>query len=138
MSYKLFLDDIRDPVNCVTYMHSRIGAKNPIYLEDDWVIVRSYSEFTSKINERGLPAVISFDHDLADVHYCPVSHYDSYDEWAKGANSTEKNGYECAKWLVGYCVNNRLDLPECYIHSMNPVGSQNIHRRLKDFSSTCH
>ena len=39
----------------------------------------------------------------------------------------EKTGYDCAKWLINYCMDNQLELPETIlIHSMNPVGSLNI------------
>ena len=37
---KVFLDDVRNPKDCVTYMHQRIGDKNPIYLEE-WVIAKN-------------------------------------------------------------------------------------------------
>ena len=48
MSYKLFLDDIRNP------------------LDNGWEIVRSYEEFLTIIQERGKPRSISFDHDLGE------------------------------------------------------------------------
>ena len=39
----------------------------------------------------------------------------------------EKTGYHCAKWLINYCMDNNLELPnEIIIHSMNPYGSENI------------
>jgi hypothetical protein len=35
--------------------------------------------------------------------------------------------YDCAKWLINYCIDNKKELPaEILIHSMNPVGSANI------------
>lgn len=48
MTYKLFLDDERDPPNDNTY----------------WVIARSSSEAISIIETNGIPSFISFDHDL--------------------------------------------------------------------------
>lgn len=104
MTYKLFLDDCRIPPT------------------DGWTVVKSYDEFCFCIETHGLPKMISFDHDLADVHY-------------NGDYSTEKTGYDCAKWLVEYCVDNNLKLPEFECHSMNPVGKRNIlstlERRLR-------
>jgi hypothetical protein len=38
----------------------------------------------------------------------------------------EKTGYDCAKWLVEYCVEHGLKFPEYVVHSMNPVGKENI------------
>ena len=43
MSYKLFLDDIRFPHNCIYYMESKLGDTT-IYKEK-FVIARSYYEF---------------------------------------------------------------------------------------------
>lgn len=122
MTYKLFLDDKRNPVHCVTYMQARIGIKNPIYLQNDWLIARNYTSFVNTIESMGLPEFISFDHDLADEHY-----KDLIDSGEVNYNSyTEKTGYDCAKWLVGYCIDHKLSLPEIAVHSMNPVGTNNI------------
>lgn len=122
MKYKLFLDDIRMPGNCLSYMHLRIGAKNPIYLED-WEIVRNYDEFVDCIEKKGLPTHVSFDHDLAEVHY-------DHETWIEGFKYTEETGNDCAKWLVEYVRKNNLELPICFVHSMNPVGTENIKRTL--------
>lgn len=114
---KLFLDDIRDPSVCATYMHLRVGARNPEYLED-WKVVRNYEEFITAITEE-MPTLISFDHDLAAVHYDPDSAQESFEYYPE-------TGADCAKWLRVYCAYTGLPLPECWIHSMNPVGSENI------------
>lgn len=125
--YKLFLDDVRDPIHCVHYMHTRVGSRNQLYAQN-WVVVRNFEEFVSTITERGLPSLVSFDHDLAPEHYDP-SMLD-YPEKVMFKDFTVKTGYDCAKWLVAYCKTNKLHLPECFIHSMNPVGSQNIKHAL--------
>ena len=115
----LFLDDIRYPVEAYHY------TRQDIFLRKDWHIVRNYEQFVSRILEKGLPDMISFDHDLAEVHYLQ-SGSDEY---------TEKTGYDCAKWLVEYCMDHHLDLPEFYCHSMNPVGKENIESLLKNFKN---
>jgi hypothetical protein len=48
--YKLFIDDLRDPVK--------------LYDESDWVIARTYNDAITIIKERGAPNEISFDNDL--------------------------------------------------------------------------
>lgn len=124
MSYNLFLDDFRIPADTFNY------TGDPIYLKKDWVIVRSYNEFVEYINLNGLPEVISFDHDLADVHYDVQDHVDQdyYD------TVTEKTGYHCAQWLINYCMDNNKELPkDIMIHSMNPIGSQNIKSLFKSY-----
>jgi hypothetical protein len=118
---RLFLDDVRNPGDCVLYM-----KKNDVYYETDWDIVRNYNDFVKYITENGVPDEISFDHDLADEHYDP-SMYVSSEEYGKRYDKfREKTGYDCAKWLTDYCVENVIPLPTCYVHSMNPVGRDNI------------
>lgn len=114
MSYKLFLDDVRRPETTFHYMEL------PVFNEPDWIIVRNYYAFISLIEKKGMPEVIAFDHDLADIHYKKqVFNYDDED--------VERTGYHCAKWLIDYCMDNNLELPnEIIIHSMNPYGSKNI------------
>lgn len=118
MGYKLFLDDCRIMTDCVVYMHQRIGKKNPIYLEKDWVICRNFGCFKATIEDMGLPNFISYDHDLADEHYI------SFEE--EVGTYKEKTGYECAKWLVEYCQSKGLKIPEFAVHSMNSVGAERI------------
>lgn len=124
---KIFLDDIRNPNDCVHYMHKRIGKDNPIYLED-WVIVRNYEEFEKTV-DRYFPNIshISFDHDLADEHYDPTM----FGETSKKYNEIyrqfkEKTGVDCAKYVKDIYTKNEITYPTMYVHSMNPVGTQNI------------
>lgn len=131
MGYKLFLDDIRNPVHCITYMHTRIGPRNMVYMQNDWAICRNYKCFVSTIESMGLPEFISFDHDLAEEHY--EIELMSAEEWENYhmRSDREKTGYDCAKWLVDYCTDHNLKLPETAVHSMNPIGVQNITSYLK-------
>jgi len=76
--------------------------------------VRSFEEFVSYITENGLPDYISFDHDLGEG----------------------KSGYDCAKWLVEYCLDHELDMPEFNVHSQNPVGRENIEGLLGGFEKS--
>ena len=127
-NYNLFLDDFRHPYDCVPYMPNR-----EIYGGWKWVIVRSYDEFVDYIEKHGLPGSISFDHDLADEHY-DNSMYSGVDAYNKMYEEfKEKTGLDCAKWLVDYCMNNDLDLPEYFVHSMNPAGGKNISSYLDNY-----
>ncbi len=122
MSKLLFLDDYREPIDCAKYMY-RKGVDCKIYHEQ-WNIVRSYGQFVKWITENGLPEFISFDHDLGDVEELkedlPV------EEWFDLENNREYNGMDCAKWLVEYCMDNKLQLPKYAVHSANPAGTENI------------
>lgn len=138
MEYKLFLDDVRTMTDCVTYMHSRIGSRNPVYLEKGWVICRNYECFKSTILEYGLPTFVSFDHDLQSY---PTSIQEA--EYADRYGYREQTGQDCAKWLIEYCMDHDFEIPEFAVHSMNPVGGERIfslltqakrglHDRIKD------
>lgn len=123
----LWLDDVRDPMTQNWLVFS------PIERPFDIVWVKSYEEFTNWITNNGLPDGICFDHDLSDEHYDPsmfVSH-ENYNELYDSFK--EKTGYDCAKWLVDYCIDNNLELPLYNIQSMNPVGKNNIHNYLQNF-----
>ena len=121
---RLFLDDIRTPHDCVSYMKP-IDLRY-MYEDDNWDIVRTYDDFVGYIEHFGLPDLISFDHDLADEHYSQ-SMYDGEFAYNKQYETfKEKTGYDCAKWLRSYCVENGLPYPTYLVHSMNPVGRDNI------------
>lgn len=123
--YNLFLDDFRVPKDAFNY------TRRDTYLKSEWTTVRSYMEFVNYITANGLPKLISFDHDLADAHY------EEYHK-TKGAgfdydSMTEKTGYHCAKWLIEYCMDNKLKCPAFLVHSMNPAGGKNIQMLLENF-----
>jgi hypothetical protein len=132
--YKLFLDDIRNPTDAFHY------TNKPIYSENNgWVIVRDYASFKKVIlqyfDEYGLlPQLISFDHDLADEHYSNAMYEDpeKYNGYYEN-KFVEKTGYDCAKWLVEFCIEQELTLPHYMVHSMNPIGGENINMYLKNF-----
>ena len=117
----LYLDDYRQPQDSYKY------TGREIYLNPNWKVVKNYDEFVDHILTYGLPSIISFDHDLAEIHYNNnvVIDYSSYEE---------KTGYDCAKWLVDYCLDNDCYPPKTmYCHSMNPVGAKNINELLNNF-----
>lgn len=91
----------------------------PLYLDDlrptpeGFDRVYSYEEFVDYLEREGLPDFISFDHDLGE----------------------DLSGYDCAKYLVEYCLEHQLPLPDYQVHSQNPVGKENIERLLENFRS---
>lgn len=105
----LWLDDVRNPF-------LDFELKVPV-VAGDIVWVRSFEEFNAWITNNGTPDVISFDHDLGDVN-------DAH---------PEKTGMDCAKSLIDYCIDNDAKLPRIYVHSSNPVGSENIRCLLNNF-----
>jgi hypothetical protein len=120
------LDDIRSMDDVRKY------TKLPNIPNEQWTVVRSYSDFVEVVNKLGLPMFVSFDHDLGLSHYGHGSNgddipYDSY---------TEKTGYDAAKWLVDYCMKNGVKHPPYVVHSMNPVGKRNIESYIESYLRT--
>lgn len=107
----LFLDDIRNPIDALTFINGR--DINPAIYKLEWIIVRDYVQFVVWIIKNGLPELISFDHDLGEAD--------------------ERTGMDCAKWLVNYCLDNNLSLPKWAVHSANPAGYDNIKGLLLSF-----
>ena len=121
---KLFLDDIRQPKDAINLVPSNY---NKIFWDNDWSIVRNYREFVNWILSNGVPDLISFDHDLADIHYEV-----DFSDWDFSSDQlgVEETGLDCAKWLVDYCVDNGSILPKYIVHSANPAGRKNIQSYL--------
>lgn len=94
MSYNLFLDDVRDPKNLRYY-----PGDGSLYDTEDWVIVRSVSEFKTALRERGVPKSVSFDYVL---------------------NDEDGDGLLCAQYLYSYCMARDLELPIWLVHSSMP------------------
>lgn len=131
---KLFLDDFRLPEHVSYYK-----PNEAIYRQEGWDIVANYEEFVEYISKNGIPDLISFDHDLADEHYTPPEYWENYEkskEYQESKEYKEKTGKECAEWLVQYCIQKRVSLPQTLIHSQNPVGADRIKKVLEDGKTT--
>lgn len=114
----LWLDDIRDPfvikewIYIIQYLKEEYLRIEDEPCEVQWV--KTQIEFEKYIKENGLPDLISFDNDL-------------------GIGNGE--GYDCAKWLVEYCMDNNVQLSKWFIHSANPVAKENIKNLLINFEN---
>lgn len=114
--FNLFLDDERFPQTALR--GGLVAEHKDMYRNDsDWEIVRNFDEFVKIIEEKGIPNMVSFDHDLADISYHMGKMSFSY---------REKTGYDAAKWLADYCYDNGFKLPIYQVHSANPTGKKNI------------
>jgi len=122
--YNLFLDDLRMPSDCSLYINEKR------YKELEWDIVRSYDEFTKHIeemyNEGSFPRLVSFDHDLDHEHYDPSMFVslEAYENAYRGF--TIPTGRKAAEYLVNFCREKQIALPECLVHTMNPAGEIRI------------
>lgn len=118
--YHLFLDDNRVPSD-VKWIELPMVH---------WVIVRNYQQFVETIQRDGVPQSIAFDHDLADEHYQEYNYAHDKKMLSYGKirydRFSEKTGYDCAKWLAQFCVDNNTPIPLYYLHTLNGVGRENI------------
>lgn len=130
MSYNLFLDDERQPKN-VNW------AYMPLV---EWTIAKSYDDFVRIVSSLGLPARVSFDHDLDEEHYREYHWAHSEMNLKKGIFQYDKmkvkTGYHCVQWLVKYCQERGQSFPEYYVHTMNPIGKVNIIKYIEDYQKS--
>ena len=118
---RLYLDDIRTPV------------------DDDWILVRNYDEFVAQIKLNGLGnfEVISLDHDLGEgamvEYYTNVKNNYMLDY----NNIEERTGMDCCRYLVSDSMNEKIPLPQIYIHSANPIGSANMMGYINNYLMNC-
>lgn len=128
---KIFLDDVRNPIECVAYMHHRIGPLNPIYLEE-WVIVRTYKTFCEIIKANLYKIThVSFDHDLTDCFQLKESI--DIDTWYDTNGNREYTGTDCCKFFIALHMEHHKKLPITFVHSMNPVGTKRISDLLDEW-----
>jgi hypothetical protein len=123
--YKIYLDDLRTPVNT------------------EWIVVRSYDEFVAKVKEIGLGniEVVTLDHDLGDTAVKEYFNNTSKNYTLNYENIEEKTGYDAAKWMVDYFYEQNPDynrkeifpFPQVYSHSANPIGVGNILGYINNF-----
>lgn len=125
----LWLDDIRNPRENDWLVFSPI----PSYELKNIVWVKSYKEFVMWIEQFGLPDAICFDHDLGMDVAIATREKGISKRKSRALKQEEKTGYDCAKFLVDYCINNKLSLPLYNIQSANPVGKENINSLLSKF-----
>ena len=130
MKYNLFLDDERQVYD----------VKWLVLPQDNtWIVARSYGEFVDTIEQLGMPEVVSFDHDLADIHYKVGSLENENHIWRHPEEvinydyGAEKTGFDAAKWLCGHCMQYNLAFPKFIIHSLNAVGGT----RINDYIEFC-
>ena len=127
----LFLDDMRMPSDA--YMEKLYDNPHTLYIDKEWVLVENFEQFKQWIENNGMPDIISFDHDLAPSHYTPKELWTDYEkskEWQDNQVHSELTGAGCALWLMKFCEDEKLDLPQCIVHSANPVGRDKIIRIL--------
>lgn len=122
---KLLLDDERTPVDVFGY------TNEPVYNYPNWIIVRNYDEFVDHITSNQMPKIISWDHDLGGLDETvepiedPMEKQEIWDDYHT-QNNRVKTGYDCMKWMVDYCFDNKIIFPRILIHTQNTVGYDNI------------
>ena len=111
---KLYLDDIRTPQT------------------EGWIIVRNYEDFVAWIRLNGVPDEVSFDHDLGEDVAKEKVEAGMSKRKAREQKKETLSGYDAAKWLGAYCVDNNIPFPKWNVHSANPVGKANIESYLSN------
>ena len=110
----IYLDDQRTPIE-----HPNNGK---------WTVVRNHADFCFEVERIGMDNIdiISFDHDLdpsATTHFFNHTIKEYQIDYSQ---IEEKTGYHSAMWLIEYARSLDMNLPQCYVHSANPIGAANI------------
>lgn len=101
----IFLDDYRKPNK---YVNMNLNRVYQAYSYQDFIdLVNNLYRKYNIIDE------VWFDHDLGPVE--------------------QGNGLDCAKYLVNFCIENNMKLPEYHIQSANSVGKANIDSYLRSY-----
>lgn len=111
-----------------------LGFRSVLYLDDVRVplvrgvdLVHDYDEFVAYLTSQDMPEVISWDHDISEEHYPTAAEGDR--DVIPYETYKDKTGFHCAL----YVVENRLPLLLWSVHSLNPVGGNNIRRLLREY-----
>lgn len=123
MPYVLVLEDIRR-LEGIKFVEK--------YELMEKVLATSYDEFLKIIYQRGLPEMVSLDHDLCSDHYIIGAR--NYFTHLRGYEKCPtKNGLDAAKFMVSYCEKHKEKLPVVYVHSQNPAGRQAILQLINQY-----
>lgn len=104
----LWLDDIRDPRR--SPWASMLNRVAPSAETITWV--KNYAAFVEYIETKGLPDLVCFDNDLAEM----------------------MEGYDCAKYLVNYCVEREIHTPRFICQSANQPAVENITALINNYN----
>ena len=104
MTYKLFLDDIRE----LTWVYPGANAS-------EWVVCRNFDDAVNTVLTRGFPSYVSFDHDLGD-HDTQTGH--DFAQWLVNRDLDKNVMPDDFAYTV---------------HSANPVGAANIKGLLDSY-----
>lgn len=134
MKTLLWLDDIRDP-----FTYDWLTSYAPEFANGDGEVVwvKNFNDFVNHIKHKGIPDMISFDHDLGEDVAKEKVRMGTSKRQARKQKKETKSGYDCAKWLIGYCLDRGIRTPKIGVHSANPVGAENIRYIFKNYSKYC-
>lgn len=107
----IWLDDKRNPDGPYGYKGDRWIDLAPIPKPFETTWIKDPESFKAWVNKYGLPDAICFDHDLGEC----------------------ESGYDCAKFVIDYCLDNNVPVPKYVVQSSNPVGKANIEGIFKSF-----
>ena len=101
--WKLYLDDLRDPSH--TYGEAFVrGEVEAEFAPALWVVARSTEEAKKLVLDRGMPEVMSLDHDLGG----------------------QDRAMDFLVWLAREYWDGSQPIPMVVVHSANPIGSENL------------
>ena len=104
-----------------------------------WVVVRSYQELQSYLEQRGIPDLVSLDHDLAEEHYLDHQKYELQGiEAIEYGEFTQPTGLDCAHLLIEFSRMFAQPLQKVGVHCLErAMGSANIREAINGYKTFC-
>jgi hypothetical protein len=103
MAFNLWLDDTREP---------------PLLPGHPWISAKSLVAFKEVIQTKGIPLMVSLDHDLNQSHY-------------DGDYTDQQTGYDAVLWLVAEVTEWR---PLWHVHTANLQRARVMEGKLRGYS----
>lgn len=131
-NFKLFLDDIRKPSDGFLYNEQKYLLDYSGTQACEWEVVRNYQDFCEFLDKFGIPAMISFDHDLHTEHMQHYFNVTTKIGVIEYGNLKHKTGKHCAEYFMEKWKEAGKPRVSIYIHSANRWGQTEIKNVLKE------
>jgi hypothetical protein len=113
--YIIFLDDERDPLHTAHQPARQIVDTLISEMPQAKLMwAKNSTEFKYIIDLYGIPAAVSFDHDINEID-----------------GESEVTGLSCARLVCNLCLDTHAQLPRTFVHTSNPAGRDNIIGEIK-------
>lgn len=119
MAYRILLDSQQ------SLEELYLKTQNPIYQEGEWIQCKNILDFTkviveNQIESKIMPELISYEFGFG------------FDIVDKTVNPRAETGVDAIQWLIKFCIERRVQLPDWFIHTEDPTQKYNMSTILRN------